>query len=87
MKRHLAIIVGGCPALMNNTHRSSQATFFQLKGHKTMLEKFREMVEQIREQFRLARVERNMQEGELERLRERHQRRHPHESDPDDQSK
>ncbi|WP_204139611.1 hypothetical protein [Halomicronema sp. CCY15110] len=50
-----------------------------------MLEKFREFVEQIREQFRLARLRRARQDAEMEQLRDRHRRRHPDGDDSDSQ--
>jgi 2-methylisocitrate lyase-like PEP mutase family enzyme len=84
MKQRLAITVGDCPVLMSKAYRSLKATLVPLERHEIMLEKFRDFVEQIREQFRLARVEQKMQEAELERLRERHQRRHPHNPEPEE---
>jgi hypothetical protein len=80
----LAITIGDCPILMSEAYRPPKATLVPLERHEIMLEKFRDFVEQIREQFRLARVEQKMQEAKLERLRERHQRRHPHNPEPEE---
>jgi len=50
-----------------------------------MLEKFREAVEQFREQLRLARLRRARQEAEMGQLRDLHRRRHPDKDDSDSQ--
>lgn len=41
----------------------------------------KQLINQIREQIRLARVKRNIRQADLERRRDRHRRRHRHQLD------